>query len=59
MAGGRLMPMVLAGIRVAGIGWEINRRSQSCLPLLYETASNKKTRGFPSAPHDGVGFGQL
>jgi hypothetical protein len=28
MAGGRLMPMVLAGIRVGGIGWELNRRSQ-------------------------------
>ena len=27
MAGGRLMPMVLVGIRAAGIGWELNRRS--------------------------------
>jgi hypothetical protein len=26
---GRLMSMVLAGIRVGGIGWELNRRSQS------------------------------
>jgi hypothetical protein len=24
---GRLMSMVLAGIRVGGIGWELNRRS--------------------------------
>lgn len=33
---GRLMSMVLAGIRVGGIGWELNRRSQGkCMFPLY------------------------
>jgi hypothetical protein len=38
MAGGRLMPMVLAGIRVGGIGWELNRRSQSFLGAIWKLA---------------------
>ncbi len=33
---GRLVPMILAEITVGGIGWELNRRSQSCSTLVVE-----------------------
>ena len=33
---GRWVAMVLAGIRVDGIGWELNRRSQPMIGLLLK-----------------------
>jgi sulfite exporter TauE/SafE len=40
---GRLMSMVLAGIRVGGIGWELNRRSQGGGPQKLDNVLSYKS----------------
>jgi len=57
---GRWVAMVLAGIRAGGIGWELNRRSQSndrIFPISYEAArimviKSGKLVGVKIRPHD-------
>ena len=48
MAGGRLMPMVLAGIRVGGIGWELNQRSHPnrILVKFWDISSSDQRQEF-------------